>query len=74
MEELVKLVINSGTSAVIVGIFLWDYVTNRKEMKETLESIKTSNINIANCLALLQKALDNTTEKIDKLLEERRGR
>lgn len=71
MEELIKMLVNYGVSIVIVGIFLWDYISNKKEMRETLESIKTSNINIANCLNLLQKSMENTTEKIDKLLERR---
>ena len=81
-----------GVSAVIVGIFLWDYVANKKKnvenqetIKTTLEVVKESTTTISNCLIemqqtnlntaksleLLQKQMDNTDNKIDKILERR---
>lgn len=85
MEEIVNLLMNYGVSIVIVALFIWDWVGNKKDTKKTLNAIQTSNENIASCLIemkqsnnnisksldLLQKSLDNQTEKIDRLLERR---
>ena len=85
MEELAKLITNYGVMIVIVSIFLWDYVANKKEIKRTLETMRDTNSNISNCLEemkdsnrnmeksldLLQKSMDNQNLKIDKLLERR---
>lgn len=81
MEELAQLITNYGV--MIVAIFLWDYVANKKDMKNALETMKDTNLNISNCLEemkdgnknmeksldLLQKSMDNQSMKIDKLLE-----
>lgn len=82
-----------GVSAVIVIIFLWDYVANKKKnvenqetIKTTLEVVKESTTTISNCLIemqqtnlntaksleLLQKQMESTDKKVDKLLEEER--
>lgn len=85
MEEIIQMVSNYGTSIIIVGIFLWDYVANKKDMKKTLDTVrdtsetiskcliemKQQNSNTAKSLELLQKSMDNTEEKIDKLMEKR---
>lgn len=84
MEEIIQMVSNYGTSIIIVGIFLWDYVANKKDMKKTLDTVrdnsetisqcliemKQQNSNTAKSLELLQKSMDNTEHKIDKLIEE----
>ena len=83
-----------GVSAVIVIIFLWDYVANKKKntenqekIKTTLEVVKESTTTISNCLIemqqtnlntaksleLLQRQMENTDKKVDKILEERRN-
>lgn len=83
-----------GVSAVIVIIFLWEYVVNKKKNIENQETIKTTlavvkestttisncliemqqtNLNTAKSLELLQRQMENTDKKVDKLLEERRG-
>lgn len=83
-----------GVSAVIVMIFLWDYVANKKKNVENQETIKTTlavvkestttisncliemqqtNLNTAKSLELLQKQMESTDKKVDKLLEERRN-
>ena len=83
-----------GVSAVIVVIFLWDYVANKKKNVENQETIKTTlavvkestttisncliemqqtNLNTAKSLELLQKQMESSDKKVDKLLEERRG-
>ena len=83
VEEVANLITNYGVSIIIVALFIWDWVSNKKDVKNTLNAIKESNENIASCLLemkqsntnisksldLLQKSLDNQTEKIDKLLE-----
>lgn len=72
MKEIVELIANYGVSAIIVFLFIWDWYINKKEMKETLEVIKDTSINISKSLDLLQKSMDRHDEKLDKLLEERR--
>lgn len=76
MEEIVSLISNHGVSVVIIALFIWDWVSNKKEIKNTLNAIRESNEaismfnhNISKSLDLLQKSLDNQTEKIDRLLE-----
>lgn len=72
MREIVELIANYGVSAVIIFLFIWDWYINKKEMKETLEVIKDTSINISKSLDLLQKSMDRHDEKLDKLLDERR--
>lgn len=83
MEEIAQSIANYGITIIICAIFLWDYIANKKEIKNTLETMKDTNSNIANCLEemkdnnknmeksleLLQKSMDNTDKKIDRLLE-----
>ena len=83
MEEFLNMISNFGLTIVIAGLFIWDWVTNKKEIKKTLEAIESSETTIANCLIemkssnanisksldILQKSLDNQTQKIDRLLE-----
>lgn len=71
MEEFVKIVANYGVSIVIVGLFLYDWFTNKKEMKSTLDVIKDTSINISKSLDLLQKSMDRHDEKLDKIIERR---
>lgn len=94
MEEMLNLISTYGVSAIIVGLFLWDYISNKKKNIENQETIKTTlevvkettttisscliemqqtNLNTAKSLELLQKQMENTDKKVDKLLEERRG-
>lgn len=83
MEDIINLLTNYGVSIIIVALFIWDWVSNKKDTRKTLNAIQASNENIASCLIemkqsnnnisksldLLQKSLDNQTEKIDRLLE-----
>ncbi len=71
MEEFVKIIANYGVSIVIVALFLWDWFTNKKEMKSTLDVIKDTSINISKSLDLLQKSMDRHDEKLDKIIERR---
>lgn len=71
MEDFVKLLANYGVTIVIVALFLWDWFNNKKDMKDTLEVIKDTSINISKSLDLLQKSMDRHDEKLDKILEKR---
>ena len=72
MKEIVELIANYGVSAIIVFLFIWDWYINKKDMKQTLEVIKDTSINISKSLDLLQKSMDRHDEKLDRLLDERR--
>lgn len=72
MEEIAKLVANYGVSIIIVTLFIWDWFTNKKDMKDTIEVIKDTSINISKSLDLLQKSMDRHDEKLDKLLSDGR--
>lgn len=69
MEEMANLIANYGVTIIIVGLFLWDWVNNKKDMKDTLEVIKDTSLNISKSLDLLQKSMDRHDEKLDKILE-----
>lgn len=69
MEEMASLIANYGVTIIIVGLFLWDWVNNKKDMKDTLEVIKDTSINISKSLDLLQKSMDRHDEKLDKIIE-----
>ena len=42
MEEMLNLISTYGVSAIIVGLFLWDYISNKKKNIENQETIKTT--------------------------------
>ena len=71
VEEFVKLIANNGLSIVLLGMFLWDWCSNKQDMKDTLEVIKDTSINISKSLDLLQKSMDRHDEKLDKIMEKR---
>ena len=63
-----------GVSAVIVIIFLWDYVANKKKNVENQETIKTtlavvkeSTTTISNCLIEMQQTNLNTAKSLELL-------
>lgn len=63
-----------GVSAVIVIIFLWDYVSNKKKNVENQETIKTtlavvqeSTSTISNCLVEMQQTNANTAKSLELL-------
>ena len=74
MEEIMKLIGTYGVSFVIVGIFLWDYVANKKKnvenqetIKTTLEVVKESTTTISNCLIEMQQTNLNTAKSLELL-------
>lgn len=68
MEEMANLIANYGVTIIIVGLFLWDWVNNKKDMKDTLGVIKDTSLNISKSLDLLQKSMDRHDEKLDKII------
>ncbi len=71
MEEFAKLIADYGVTVIIITLFIWDWVSNKKEMKDTLEVIKDTSLNISKSLDLLQKSMDRHDEKLDKIIEKR---
>lgn len=69
MEQIANLLGTYGVSAIIIVLFIWDWITNKKEMKETLTVIKDTSLNISKSLDLLQKSMDKHDEKLDELLK-----
>lgn len=63
-----------GVSAIIVIIFLWDYVANKKKntenqetIKTTLEVVRESTTTISNCLIEMQQTNLNTAKSLELL-------
>lgn len=69
MEQIANLIGTYGVSAIIIVLFIWDWITNKKEMKETLTVIKDTSLNISKSLDLLQNSMDKHDEKLDELLK-----
>ena len=83
MQEIVKLFADYSTNMVIVILFIWDWVKNRKLIVTTLQEMATTNSNIEKCLSnmtqnednmaksleLLQKSMEAQDWKFNKLLE-----
>ena len=79
MEEILNIVGNYTVSAIIVGLFIWDWISNKKKIADTieqnaqcLEEIKKTNENTSVSLELLKQQMEKSDNKIDKLLEERK--
>lgn len=77
MEEVLKSIVDYGVSIIIVALFLWDWVTNKKSYTETLNQIKESNKNIAESNMNISKSLDiiqnnqlTLENKVDRNYEE----
>lgn len=69
MQEMLELLDKYGVPLIIVGFFLYDWLTTRKDMSKTLEQnskclveIQSTNKNTAKSLELLQKSMDNQSE------------
>ena len=74
VEEIVKLLSTYGVSFVIVAIFLWDYIVNKKRLaenqeiiKDTLSAVKDTDTTIANCLKEMQQQNLNTAKSLELL-------
>lgn len=69
MEEFIQIVANYGLSIALSALFIWDWFSNKKDVKDTLVVIKDTSVNISKSLDLLQKSMDRHDEKLDKILE-----
>ena len=74
MEELASMLNAYGISFVIVLIFLWDYITNKKKslenqnmMKATLETVEKTTVTISSCLQEIQQSNLNTAKSLELL-------
>lgn len=86
MEELVKIVFNYGVGFGLCALFIWDWITNRRDMVKTLgaiekavtsingflENVQESNNNISKSLDLLQQSINTQDRKLDILIERSR--
>lgn len=83
MEEVIQAVMNYGVTVVIAAVFIWDWISNKKEMKDSMSTIRETNIMIKDCLEemkvsnnnitksldILQTSVDNQSSKLDRLLD-----
>ncbi len=90
IAQISQLLGTYGISAIIVVIFLWDYIANKKKLSDNQELIKSTlqavdkttntisncllemqqtNLNTAKSLELLQRQMESTDKKVEKLLE-----
>lgn len=67
LENIVQMLANYGVSIVIVGLFLWDWIANKRKITETLEEMKVSNSNTAKSLELLQKSMENQEQTLAEI-------
>ncbi len=74
MEEMLNLISTYGVSAIIVGLFLWDYVSNKKKLaenqemiKSTLKTVEETTTTISNCLIEMQQTNLNTAKSLELL-------
>ena len=74
LNQIGQLINTYGIMAVIVIIFLWDYIANKKKnienqetIKTTLEVVKESTSTISNCLVEMQQTNSNTAKSLELL-------
>lgn len=74
LTQIGQLMSTYGIMAVIVIIFLWDYIANKKKnienqetIKTTLEVVKESTSTITNCLVEMQQTNSNTAKSLELL-------
>lgn len=74
LTQIGQLISTYGIMAVIVIIFLWDYIANKKKnienqetIKTTLEVVKESTSTISNCLVEMQQTNSNTAKSLELL-------
>lgn len=72
--QLGQLIGTYGVSIVIVALFLWDYIVEKKKMeqnqeimKTTLTTLDTTSKTIANCLSEMEQTNSNTAKLLELL-------
>jgi hypothetical protein len=66
MNDILTAISNYGVSIVIIGLFIWDWITNKKTNSETLKQIAESNKNIAKSLDIIQNNQLTLEQKVDR--------
>lgn len=68
MEEFANLIFNYGGTVVLAALFIYIFITDRKDKKEekenntqVLKELSNSNNNLAESLNLLKTSIDNNT-------------
>lgn len=71
MEEMAKLLSDYGVGLIIVVLFIYDWLTNKKDIKKTLEQnekcleeISSSTKNTAKSLDLLQQSMNEQKDSL----------
>ena len=66
MAELLQLISDYGVQLIIIALFVWDWLENKKSIRNSLEENSKANSNISKSLELLQKNMENTESKLDE--------
>lgn len=67
MNETVKLLAEYGIMIVIVGLFVWDWITNKTSNKDSLKTIADTNKSIVLCLEEIKKTNSNNAKSNDNI-------
>ncbi len=74
ISEIAQLIGSYGVSIIIVVIFLWDYIANKKKnlenqelIKNTLITVDKTSMTISNCLKEMQQQNLNTAKSLELL-------
>ena len=74
INQIGQVLLNYGVSAVIIIVFIWDYIVNKKKNAENQETIKTTlqvventTTTISNCLIEMQQTNSNTAKSLELL-------
>lgn len=74
MENIAQLITNYGVMVVIVVVFLWDYINNKKKLVEdqdtitnTLLALNQTLSAISNCLQEIKQSNSNTSKSLEIL-------
>ena len=74
INQIGQVLLNYGVSAVIIIVFIWDYIVNKRKNAENQETIKTTlqvventTTTISNCLIEMQQTNSNTAKSLELL-------
>lgn len=80
VNQIGQIILNYGVSAVIIMVFIWDYVVNKKKNAENQETIKTTlqvventTTTISSCLLEMQQTNANTAKSLELLQKQMEG-
>ena len=80
INQIGQIILNYGVSAVIIIVFIWDYVVNKKKNAENQETIKTTlqvventTTTISSYLLEMQQTNSNTAKSLELLQKQMEG-